>query len=140
MTGPPPHAAPHVAAPTRRELRQFAFAVGGVFLALAAAAAWRGHAGRAAAFALLGAPLALAGAAAPGRLGPAYRAWMALAVAMSRVTTPVFMGLIYFGLVTPLGVLMRLAGRRALGVPRGAPTAWVDRPPGARRGDLRRQF
>jgi hypothetical protein len=126
--------------PTRRELRQFAFAVGGAFLALAAAAVWRGHPGRAALAAAVGAPLAAAGALVPGRLGPAYRAWMGLALAMSRVTTPVFMGVIYFGLVTPTGVLRRLAGRGTLGAARGAPSAWVDRPPGARRGDLRRQF
>ena len=42
------------AAPSRRELRQFAFAVGGVFAALAAASAWRGHPGRAAALAVVG--------------------------------------------------------------------------------------
>jgi hypothetical protein len=131
---------PDARAATPGELRRFALLVGGAFLALAAAGLWRGAAARAAAFALLGAPLALAGLIAPARLGPVYRAWMALAVAMSRVTTPVFMGLIYFCLLTPLGVAMRLFGRRAIGVPPGAPTAWVDRPPGERRGDMRRQF
>lgn len=128
------------AEPGRRELRQFAWTVGGLFLALAAAAAWRGHPGRAAALALLGGPLALAGAAVPGRLGPVYRAWMGLAHAVSRVTTPLLLGVIYFGLLTPLGLVMRAFGRRPLGVRHGAGTAWVDRPPGARRGDLRRQF
>ena len=128
------------APPSRRELRQFAFVVGGVFLALAAASWWRGHPGRAAVLAAFGGPLALAGAVAPGRLGPAHRAWMALAHAMSRVTTPVFMGAIYFGILTPLGVARRMLARGALGVPRGAPTGWADRPPGSRRSDLRRQF
>jgi hypothetical protein len=50
------------------------------------------------------------------------------------------MGVVYFGVLTPLALAARLAGRRALGVPPGAGTAWVDRPPGARRSDLRRQF
>jgi hypothetical protein len=127
-------------APTRRELRQFAFAVGGVFVALAAASAWRGHAGRAAALAALGGPLVVAGALAPARLGPAYRAWMAFAVALSRVTTPIFMGVVYFVVLTPLALVLRLAGRRVLGVRADAATAWVDRPPDARRSDLRRQF
>jgi hypothetical protein len=36
--------------------------------------------------------------------------------------------------------VLRLVRRRAVGVAPGAPTAWVDRPPDARRGDLRRQF
>jgi hypothetical protein len=138
MSGP--HGAADAVPPTRGELRRFAFVVGGVFVALAAASAWRGHPARALGFALLGAPLALAGAVVPGRLGPVYRAWMGLALAMSRVTTPLLMGVIYFGLFTPLAVVLRLVRRRAVGVAPGAPTAWVDRPPDARRGDLRRQF
>jgi hypothetical protein len=128
------------APPSRRELRQFAWLVGGVLLALAAAGAWRGHPARAGVLATLGGSLALAGAVVPGRLGPAYRAWMGLAHAMSRVTTPVLMGVIYFGLLTPLALVMRAFGRRPLGARRPGATAWVDRPPGARRGDLRRQF
>lgn len=131
---------PGGAAPGRRELRQFAWTVGGAFLALAAAAAWRGHPGRAVLLAALGGPLVLVGVAAPMRLGPAYRAWMDLAHAISRVTTPLFLGVIYFGLLTPLGLLLRALRRRPLGPPPRAATAWVDRPPGARRGDLRRQF
>jgi hypothetical protein len=65
---------------------------------------------------------------------------MRLALAMSAVTTPVFMGVVYFGVLTPLAVLMRLAGRRPIGVPRAPPTAWVERPASERRSDLRRQF
>lgn len=140
MTGRLTPRAPGRVEPGRRQLRQFAWTVGGAFLALAATAAWRGYPGRAALLATLGGPLVLAGATVPRRLGPAYRGWMALAHAISRVTTPVFMGVIYFGLLTPLGLLRRAAGRRPFGVRPGAPTAWVDRPPGARRSDLRRQF
>ncbi len=135
---PTPAAPP--AAPTRRELRQFAYVVGGAFVALAAVSWWRGHPGRAGALALLGAPLALAGLLAPARLGGVYRRWMALAHAMSRVTTPVLMAAIYFGVLTPTAFLLRLRGRRPLAPFRPGDSAWVARPPGARRGDLRRQF
>jgi hypothetical protein len=132
------HDAP--APPTRRELRQFAYVVGGAFVALAALAWWRGHPGRAGLLAALGGPLALAGLLAPARLGGVYRAWMGLARAMSRVTTPVLMAVIYFGVLLPTALLLRLRGRRPLTPPRPGATAWVERPPGARRGDLRRQF
>ena len=125
---------------TAAELRRFALSVGGAFLLLAAFGAWRGRPGPAALFGVTGAALAVAGLAAPARLGPVYRAWMRLAVLMSRVTTPVFLGLVYFGVFTPLGLVMRLAGRRALGGPKGAGTYWHERPPTARRSDLRRQF
>jgi hypothetical protein len=88
----------------------------------------------------LGTLLVAAGLLAPARLGPVYRGWMRLAHAMSRVTTPVFLGVVYFGVFTPLGLVMRLLGRRALGGAKGSGSYWVERPPGARRSDLRRQF
>ena len=128
------------APPARRELRQFAWTVGGAFALLAAAGAWRGRAAPAWTLGMLGAALLVAGAAAPGRLGPVYRAWMRMAHALSRVTTPVFMAVVYFGLLTPLALVLRLLGRRPLPPPPAGATAWVDRPPGARRGDMHRQF
>jgi len=126
-------------APTPRELRNFALTVGVAFLVLAAVLYWRGRLAAVLPGAL-GAALLAVGIVAPRRLGPAHRAWMALALAISRVTTPLFMGIVYFGVLTPLGVVMRLAGRRLLGRTRDATTFWVDRPVGSRRSDLRRQF
>ena len=38
----------------------------------------------------------LAGLLVPARLGPVYRAWMGLALRISKVTTPIFMGVTYF--------------------------------------------
>ena len=130
----------HLSVPTSRELRRFAWTVGVAFLALGGIGYWRGRMGVATALAVLGAALVAGGALVPGRLGPVYRGWMALALALSRVTTPVFMGLLYFGIFTPLGVALRLFGRRPLARRREASTFWVDRPPGTRRGDMRRQF
>jgi len=130
----------HLSVPTSRELRRFAWTVGVAFLALGGIGYWRGRMGLATVLAVLGAVLVAGGALVPGRLGPVYRGWMALALALSRVTTPVFMGLLYFGIFTPLGVALRLFGRRPLARRREASTFWVDRPPGTRRGDMRRQF
>jgi hypothetical protein len=127
-------------APLRRELRGFAWSVGGAFVLLAVVASWRGRASPALACGSVGAALWLAGALAPARLAPVYRAWMRLALAISAVTTPLLMGVVYFGVLTPLAFVTRLLGWRTFGVPRDAATAWVDRPPDARRSDLRRQF
>jgi hypothetical protein len=134
------HPHPPAGAPTRRELRAFAASVGGALLALAGVAAWRGRAVPATVLAAAATALLLAGALAPARLAGVHRAWMRLALAISAVTTPLLMGVVYFGVLTPLALASRLAGRRVLGVPRDAATAWVDRPPGGRRSDLRRQF
>ena len=133
--------APHDPRPATspRELRRFALTVGGAFLLLGALLLWRG---RAAGWvvAAAGAALVVAGLAIPACLGPLQRGWMRLALAISRVTTPLFMGIVYFLVLTPIGIILRLLGRRLLGHPRGAATFWADRPPGERRSDLERQF
>ena len=122
------------------ELRSFALTVGAAFMLLAALLYWRGRAPAAAVCGVAGNLLVLAGLAIPSRLGGAYRLWMGLAERMSRVTTPVFMAVVYFGVLTPIAVVRRLVGRGTLGTPREAPTGWVRRAPGATRGDMRRQF
>lgn len=123
------------------EGRRFAFTVGGAFAVLAALEAWRGRPHQALAFGGLGAILALAGLLVPDRLGPVYRAWLGLGHLLSKVTTPVFLGLVYFVVLTPVGLLMRLFGRRPLERPAQASSWWVSRAPEARqRTDMERQF
>ena len=132
----------HALAPTpdARELRRSAFAVGGAMLALALLARWRGRHATASVCTALGLLLIAAGTAAPARLAPAHRVWMQGATALSRVTTPIFLGIVYFGVLTPIGLVLGLLGRRPLRAPRRGESAWIDRPPDARRGDIRRQF
>ena len=123
------------------EGRRFGVTVGGAFLALAGLAAWRGHAIEARLFAGLGGVLVAAGLAVPARLGPVQRAWMTLAAAISRVTTPLLMGLIYFVIMTPTGWIRRVAAGSRLTPRRDAKSFWVDRPADARRRtDMERQF
>lgn len=81
----------------------------------------------------------------PTRLGPFERAWMALARAISRVTTPILVAVLYFVVITPIGLVRRLMGRNALVRSAGgaglAPGGyWVVRPSGRTRSDLKRQF
>lgn len=125
---------------TKAEGRRFAFTVGAAFVALAAAAWWRGRASLCGVFGAVGVLLILAGLTIPARLGPIQRAWMGLAHRISKVTTPVFLGAVFFLAITPVGWLMRLFGSRPLHRPPG-PTAWITRAPDARRGlDMQRQF
>lgn len=125
---------------TTRALRRFGLTVGGAFALLAAIAGWRGRATVASIAGAAGALLLVLGVAAPARLDGVQRRWMAMAHAISRVTTPIFLGVVYFALVTPLGLALRLARGRGLSPRRGADSYWVRRPPEARRSDLRRQF
>lgn len=125
---------------TAREGRSFAFTVGGAFLTLAALAWWRERAAPALALGIPGASLLLLGASVPHRLGPLHRAWMGLATVLSRVTTPIFMGVIFFGIITPMGGLLRLFGKAPLGSRRGEGTRWHARSEDDRRSKLERQF
>lgn len=49
--------------------------------------------------------------AAPMSLNPLYRQWMKLGLLMSRITTPVILGVVFFLVLTPMGLVMRAMGR-----------------------------
>lgn len=119
--------------------RRFGLTVGGAFVVLAAIAAWRGWPVVSAVAGVLGLGLTIAGLAIPTRLGPVERGWMRLAAVISRVTTPIVMGVLYFVVITPVGLLTRIFGHHPLTRPPGA-GVWVARAPGAHRSDLTRQF
>ncbi|APX91401.1 hypothetical protein BV394_16035 (plasmid) [Brevirhabdus pacifica] len=70
---------------------------------------------------LVGLALAAAGLAwlAPARLRPLNRLWMGLGDLLGRIVSPVVLGLLYFGLITPVALAMRVAGRDELGLKPG---------------------
>src|ERR1041384_6131161 len=95
---------------TPREGRRFAVSVGGGFVAVAGGVLWRGRYGPPRVMGSVGVLLLLAGVLVPGRLGPVYRAWMGLAHALSKLTTPIFLGVVYFLVMTPIGLVRRVFG------------------------------
>jgi hypothetical protein len=125
---------------SRAELRKFGLLVGGVFVALAVILRWRGGELGPAVAGTLGVLLVLGGAFVPGHLAPAYRAWMQLAILLSKVTTPVFLGVVYFVVITPVGLARRLFGRNPLAHVSADGGFWKFRGPGERRSSLERQF
>ncbi len=99
---------------TPSEGRRFGVTVGAAFLVLGGISWWRGHPTAPLVLWGLGGSLLLLGLVVPGSLGPVYRGWMGLAHLISKVTTPVFMGLIYFVVLTPVGFLRRTLSRSPL--------------------------
>jgi hypothetical protein len=95
---------------TPAEGRKFAWTVGTAFLALAGLFWWRDRETVAAILGGLGGVLWLAGIAVPRQLGPLHRGWMGLAHLISKVTTPIFMGVVFFVVIMPVGLIMRLVG------------------------------
>jgi hypothetical protein len=66
----------------------------------------------------------------PAVLSPLNRAWLRLGLAMHHVVNPVVMALLFYGVVTPFALVLRLAGKRFGAASRpdpGAATYWIDR-------------
>ena len=124
---------------TASDGRRFAFPVGTAFLLLGAVLWWRDRTGFAWTAASIAAALLVAGLALPGRLGGVYRAWMRMALLISKVTTPIFMGIVYFLVFTLAGRIMRLFGKRPI-VHRAEGGSFWQPPMRNETKDLRRQF
>jgi Saxitoxin biosynthesis operon protein SxtJ len=126
---------------TAAEGRRFGLTVGAPFVVLAALAWWRAHPTVATVLASLGGVLALAGLVVPTYLGPVERAWMSLAHAISKVTTPIVMGAMYLLVLTPIGFLRCKFGGNPLVHAEANRGYWQPRPEGSRRSaSMSRQF
>ena len=96
---------------TRTQLRSFGLIVGGIFAAIGLwPAVVRGADVRLWCLGLA-VVLILPAAIAPGVLAPAYRVWMALGALLGWVNTRIILGVVFFGLITPIGIILRLTGR-----------------------------
>jgi hypothetical protein len=76
-------------------------------------------------------------------LTPLNRAWMKFGMLLNAIVSPVVLGLIYFGVFTPVAIAMRLAGRDALSraYDPAARSYWIKRdPPGPRDDSFRDMF
>ena len=126
------------------EGRRFAFTLAIAFAVLSGFLFWRDKETPSLVSGGLALVLLLAGLLIPSKLRPVERAWMAFALALSRVMTPIFMGIVYFVVLTPIGLLRRALGHDSLARKRDAATYWVVREnspdAGTRRRRMERQF
>ncbi len=91
----------------------------------------------------LSAVFGLLGAIRPSILSPLNRMWTKLGLLMGKVVSPIVMGILFFGVVTPMGVVMRIAGKDLLRL-KFKPddkSYWIPRdPPGPDPQSLSNQF
>lgn len=123
--------------------RSFGFTFAVVFGLLAAWQAWVGHARISLVFAVLGSLFLLVTLTRPGLLRGLNRAWMKFGEMLHRIVSPIVLGAMYFVVLTPFAVVMRLFGRDALQrrLDPNARTYWIDRtPPGPAPDSLPHQF
>jgi hypothetical protein len=94
---------------------------------------WLGMAGLALAAALI----------APQILAPLNRVWAKFGLLLHRIVSPLFLALLFYGCVAPIGFLMRLTGKDPLRL-RHEPSStsyWIERtPPGPDPASFKNQF
>ena len=72
---------------------------------------------------------------------PVYWAWMGIAFVMGNIVSRLFLMLLYYGMITPMGFCMRLRGRDKLMLHRGeARSYWLDVPEVKDKSRYQRQF
>lgn len=81
--------------------------------------------------------------AIPAVLSPLNRLWTAFGLLLAKVTQPVFLAILFYGIFTPFGVFLRLIGTKLLPL-RWDPSAasyWIPRdPPGPAPESMKNQF
>ena len=81
--------------------------------------------------------------AVPAWLAPLNRLWLKFGALLHRITSPIILGVMFFLVITPVGVLMRLAGKDLLRMKfdSNCTSYWIRRePPGPDKTSLKRQF
>lgn len=105
----------HMSHPFRQE-RQFGILLG---LILCGSAAWLFHRHSFSAFKFvalgLGPLLLILGVGMPKLLIWPCRVWMKFGLLLSKITTPIILAVIYFGVITPMGTIRRIFGSNPLG-------------------------
>lgn len=126
---------------TMKAERSFGLLFAVVFSVIALGPLVKGHDARL--WALPVAAVFLAAAyVAPAALRPLNAAWMAFARILERVMNPLIMGVLFYLLFTPMGLMMRLAGRDPLNrrlLPQ-AKTYWLPRTAERRRPGAQMKF
>jgi hypothetical protein len=55
------------------------------------------------------------------------RSWIQFGILLGKVISPIVMGLVFFFVVTPIGVLVRILKKDVMGLKRGASSYWINR-------------
>ena len=85
----------------------------------------------------------LAALLVPGVLRPLNRLWMAFALLLHKVTSPIILGVMFFGLFAPVGLVFRLRRRDLMRrrFDKAAGSYWIPRvPPGPPGESLKNQY
>jgi hypothetical protein len=122
--------------------RSFGLVLASALLVIALWPLWR-HQGPRWWWAGVAAALGLVGLVKPALLAGLNRQWTALGLLLGKLTSPIVLGLLFYGFITPLAFAMRLAGKDPLRLKfdRAADSYWIRRdPPGPEPESMTNQF
>ncbi|NEP42568.1 MAG: sxtJ, partial [Okeania sp. SIO2H7] len=57
---------------------------------------------------IIATPLLVLAIVSPPTLGPVYKFWMRVGIFLSKIMTPLWMGLVFYLVVMPMGLIMRM--------------------------------
>ena len=123
--------------------RSFGLVMAAAFLVFAGLAVWSGGWLRSGVFATIAAAFAAFALAAPTVLAPLNRLWFHLGLLLHKIMTPLVLGFLFFAVITPIGLLLQLFGKRPLPLSfdREVATYWVPRASGSPvPGSMHKQF
>ena len=122
----------HLNRQKRKQLRQFGLMVGGVLVLIGL---WKLYQGKHKMVRLIlwsvGGLLIITGSIVPTLLTPVYWIWMKLAHLLGWVNTRLLLGIIFFVIITPMAIVMKVFGRDALNrkIDKNVNSYWIPRPP-----------
>ncbi|MBN1155673.1 hypothetical protein JXB12_12215, partial [candidate division KSB1 bacterium] len=95
-----------------RTIRQFSFLISAVALIVAVLMLWKGtakmNAGYLIGFAVV---FMVMGIVFPAILRPIYKVWMGFAFTLGWLMTRIILSIVFYVVITPIGLVMRLAGK-----------------------------
>jgi flagellar biosynthesis protein FlhB len=125
----------------RSSNRQFGLVMAGFFAILAAIAAWRGSGSWIVLWLVIAAAFAASALTMPSILAPLNRLWFRFGLLLHKVMTPLIMALMFFVVITPIALVMRLFGKRPIPLrfDKAADSYWIARDP-AGPGPMSKQY
>jgi hypothetical protein len=98
-----------------KQLRSFGFIVGGIFTFIGLWSAWF-HGTEYRLWALIvGGLLIVPALVFPTALALPHKGWMALSEVLGWINTRIILGVIFFALLTPIGIIRRMLGKDPMG-------------------------
>jgi hypothetical protein len=122
--------------------RSFGLVIAGVCLLVALGPLRHGHASRWWAFAVASV-FALVALLKPVLLARLNRLWTKLGVLLGKVVSPIALGILFYGALTPMAIVMRVTRQDPLRlkIDHDADSYWIERkPPGPPPGSMSNQF